>query len=138
MIIVDLNNLSNKNVKLIHSISKDLINDYNKLVKLIYNKSDQSIDWTLNSLLCRDNYLSNVFKEIRQIFFIIKLIDSEEIDDIAELDKKITQIKLSKEAQEKCKSELKKLKTMSPMSAEATVIRNYLDWVLSIPWNNPT
>ena len=40
-------------------------------------------------------------------------------------------------AKEKCKSELKKLKSMSPMSAEATVIRNYLDWLLSIPWNNP-
>ena len=47
--------------------------------------------------------------------------------------KKIENISLTKEAKEKCKSELKKLKNMSPMSAEATVIRNYLDWVLSIP-----
>ena len=42
---------------------------------------------------------------------------------------------MSKEAEEKCFSELKKLKTMSPMSAESTVVRNYLDWMVSIPWH---
>ena len=47
-------------------------------------------------------------------------------------------IKLTAEARDKCKSELKKLKNMSPMSAEATVIRNYLDWILNIPWSNPS
>ena len=51
-----------------------------------------------------------------------------------ELEKKLNEIKLTSEAFDKCKAEIKKLKNMSPMSAEATVIRNYLDWVLSLPW----
>jgi ATP-dependent Lon protease len=50
------------------------------------------------------------------------------------LKKKIKNTKLSKEALEKTKNELKKLKQMSPMSAESTVVRNYLDWILDIPW----
>jgi len=56
-------------------------------------------------------------------------------DDIGELETKIRATKLSKEANEKAEGELKKLRNMSPMSAEATVVRNYLDWLLSIPWN---
>jgi ATP-dependent Lon protease len=67
-----------------------------------------------------------------------ELGDNEETDDLSEIEKKLTQVKLSDEALDKCKSELKKLKNMGPMSAEATVIRNYLDWVLSIPWSNPS
>ncbi|MED5254264.1 MAG: endopeptidase La [Pseudomonadota bacterium] len=55
-------------------------------------------------------------------------------EDIAELTEKINKTKLSKEANEKAHNELKKLKQMSPMSAEATVVRNYLDWLLDIPW----
>ena len=55
-------------------------------------------------------------------------------DEIMELEQKIAKAKLSKEAREKCTAELKKLKSMSPMSAEATVVRNFLDWMLSIPW----
>ena len=55
-------------------------------------------------------------------------------DEITELTNKIATLKLSKEARAKAQGELKKLKTMAPMSAEATVVRNYLDWVLSIPW----
>jgi len=55
-------------------------------------------------------------------------------DENAELEAKIKKTKLSKEARDKAMTELKKLKTMSPMSAEATVVRNYLDWMLSIPW----
>ena len=60
--------------------------------------------------------------------------DNEGVDDIAEIEEKISNTKLSKEALEKTKNELKKLKQMSPMSAEATVVRNYLDWILDIPW----
>jgi ATP-dependent Lon protease len=59
-------------------------------------------------------------------------------DEVAELEDKIKATKLSKEAKEKAIAEVKKLRNMSPMSAEATVVRNYLDWVLSIPWQNPT
>jgi ATP-dependent Lon protease len=59
-------------------------------------------------------------------------------DDLAEIENKITRTKLSKEAREKARHELKKLRQMSPMSAEATVVRSYLDWLLSIPWNKTT
>jgi ATP-dependent Lon protease len=55
-------------------------------------------------------------------------------DETAELEAKIKATKLSKEAREKALAELKKLRSMSPMSAEATVVRNYLDWILGIPW----
>ncbi len=60
--------------------------------------------------------------------------DGEEINEIAELQAKIDTLKLSKEARAKAKAELKKLKTMQPMSAEATVVRNYLDVLLGLPW----
>lgn len=74
----------------------------------------------------------------------IKAIQKElgEIDDghdeLSELEQKIKKTKLSKEARTKCEGEFKKLRSMSPMSAEATVVRNYLDWMLSLPWKAPT
>ena len=81
----------------------------------------------------KEYYLNEQMKAIQK-----ELGDIEDIDDITEVESKLKEVKLSPEALDKCKSELKKLKNMSPMSAEATVIRNYLDWVLSIPWNNPS
>lgn len=57
-------------------------------------------------------------------------------DELTELEEKIAKTKLSKEARAKAESELKKLRQMSPMSAESTVVRNYLDWLVSIPWSN--
>ena len=81
----------------------------------------------------KEYYLNEQMKAIQK-----ELGDHDDIDDIAEIETKIKKINLSKEAKEKCKNELKKLKNMSPMSAEATVIRNYLDWVISIPWFNPS
>jgi ATP-dependent Lon protease len=64
-----------------------------------------------------------------------ELGDSEDgSNEVAELEAKIAETKLSKEAREKAEGELKKLKNMSPMSAEATVVRNYLDWILALPW----
>ncbi|HWL20912.1 MAG TPA: endopeptidase La, partial [Bradyrhizobium sp.] len=63
-----------------------------------------------------------------------ELGDEEGRDELAELEDKIKKTKLSKEARDKATHELKKLRQMSPMSAEATVVRNYLDWLLSIPW----
>ena len=59
-------------------------------------------------------------------------------NEIQEIEEKIKQKKLSAEAREKVDKELKKLKMMSPMSAEATVVRNYIDWILSLPWNEFT
>jgi ATP-dependent Lon protease len=59
-------------------------------------------------------------------------------DELTEIEDKITRTKLSKEAREKARHELKKLRQMSPMSAEAAVVRDYLDWLLSIPWNKQT
>ena len=81
----------------------------------------------------KEYYLNEQMKAIQK-----ELGETDDSDEIAEIENKIEEIKLSKEARDKCKTELKKLKNMSPMSAEATVIRNYLDWVLSIPWNNST
>ncbi|MGR3624324.1 endopeptidase La [Pseudophaeobacter sp.] len=78
----------------------------------------------------REYYLNEQMKAIQK-----ELGDGEEgAGEIAELEEKIAAIKLSKEAREKADAELKKLKNMSPMSAEATVVRNYLDWMLAIPW----
>jgi ATP-dependent Lon protease len=77
----------------------------------------------------REYYLNEQMKAIQK-----ELGDSDERDDIAEFEEKIENTKLSKEAKDKATAELKKLKQMSPMSAEATVVRNYLDWLLSIPW----
>ncbi len=56
-------------------------------------------------------------------------------DEISEIEDKLKKINLSDEAKDKVKSEIKKLKSMGPMSAEATVVRNYLDWIISLPWN---
>ncbi|WP_066701532.1 endopeptidase La [Celeribacter ethanolicus] len=78
----------------------------------------------------REYYLNEQMKAIQK-----ELGDGEDgAGEIAELEEKIAATKLSKEAREKAEGELKKLKNMSPMSAEATVVRNYLDWMLSIPW----
>ena len=77
----------------------------------------------------REYYLNEQMKAIQK-----ELGDNEERDDIAEFEEKIENTKLSKEARDKAQAELKKLRQMSPMSAEATVVRNYLDWLLSIPW----
>ncbi|WP_170580276.1 endopeptidase La [Ruegeria arenilitoris] len=78
----------------------------------------------------REYYLNEQMKAIQK-----ELGDGEDgANEIAELEAKIAETKLSKEAREKAEGELKKLKNMSPMSAEATVVRNYLDWILSLPW----
>src|ERR1700751_2410870 len=81
----------------------------------------------------REYYLNEQMKAIQK-----ELGDEEGRDELAEIEDKIKKTKLSKEAREKAQNELKKLRQMSPMSAEATVVRNYLDWLLSIPWGKKT
>ncbi|MCC6008293.1 MAG: endopeptidase La [Rhodobacteraceae bacterium] len=77
----------------------------------------------------REYYLNEQMKAIQR-----ELGDGDDQSEINELERRIETTKLSKEAQEKAEGELKKLRSMSPMSAEATVVRNYLDWILSLPW----
>jgi len=78
----------------------------------------------------REYYLNEQMKAIQK-----ELGDGEDgQNEVAELEQRIAATKLSKEARTKAEAEVKKLKNMSPMSAEATVVRNYLDWMLAIPW----
>ncbi len=81
----------------------------------------------------REYYLNEQMKAIQK-----ELGDEDGKDEMSELEERIKKTKLSKEARDKANAELKKLRQMSPMSAEATVVRNYLDWLLSIPWQKRT
>src|SRR5213595_961650 len=79
----------------------------------------------------REYYLNEQLKAIQK-----ELGEGEDgRDEMAELEDKINKTKFTKEARDKAMAELKKLRSMSPMSAEATVVRNYLDWMLSLPWH---
>ena len=79
----------------------------------------------------REYYLNEQMKAIQK-----ELGEGEDgLDELGELNKKIEETKMPKEAKERAEAELKKLRQMSPMSAEATVVRNYLDWILSVPWS---
>ncbi|WP_147164285.1 endopeptidase La [Pararhodospirillum oryzae] len=82
----------------------------------------------------REYYLNEQLKAIQK-----ELGETEDgRDELSELEERIAQTRLSKEAREKAQGELKKLRNMSPMSAEATVVRNYLDWMLGLPWAKRT
>jgi len=80
----------------------------------------------------REYYLNEQLKAIQKELGEIE----EGKDESSNLTKSIMKAKMSKDAQSKCLSELRKLKAMSPMSAEATVVRNYLDWMIDLPWSN--
>ncbi len=82
----------------------------------------------------REYYLNEQMKAIQK-----ELGEGEDgKDDIGELEDKLKKLRLTKEGKEKVFAELKKLRSMSAMSAEASVIRNYLDWIISTPWKKPT
>ena len=78
----------------------------------------------------REYYLNEQMKAIQRELGE----QDDQRDELMDLEKRIKKTKLSKEARTKAEGELKKLRNMSPMSAESTVVRNYLDWLLSIPW----
>ncbi len=80
----------------------------------------------------REYYLNEQLKAIQKE--LGGADDDDTGDELSELEEQIAATKFSKEAREKAQSELKKLRSMNPMSAEATVVRNYLDWLLAIPW----
>ena len=81
----------------------------------------------------REYYLNEQLKAIQKE---LGEIDEGKDELSSSLSKSISDAKMPKLAKEKCLSELKKLKSMSPMSAEATVVRNYLDWMTELPWSN--
>ena len=81
----------------------------------------------------KDYYLHEQLKAIHK-----ELGEDDSKEELNELSKSIAKLKLSNEAKDKMSSELKKLKMMNPMSSEATVTRNYIDWVISLPWNTET
>jgi len=81
----------------------------------------------------REYYLNEQVKAIQK-----ELGEQDENADIEELEKKIREHSMSKEAEEKCLSELRKLKMMSPMSAEASVVRTYIETILNLPWKKKT
>ena len=97
--------------------------------KRIRNRVKRQMDKTQ-----RECYLNEQLKAIQKELGEI----DEGRDEVTEIEDKVKDTKLSKEAREKALSEIKKLRSMSPMSAEATVVRNYLDWMLSLPWGKRT
>ncbi len=81
----------------------------------------------------REYYLNEQMKAIQK-----ELNNDEDIDDIKEFENKLQELKAPNEVKDKAQAELKKLKQMSPMSAESSVVRNYLDWIFSLPWSQKT
>ncbi len=123
--LLDSENIDTRLTKILELLESEL--DVLKVEKKIRSRVKRQMEKTQ-----REYYLNEQLKAIQK-----ELGDSEDgTDDNEDYLKKINGLKLTKEAKKKAESELKKLKSMSPMSAESTVVRNYLDWLLGIPWNN--
>jgi ATP-dependent Lon protease len=120
---LEITDISKKIQNLLNFFSKEL--NFSALEKKIKNRVKRQMEKTQ-----REYYLNEQMKAIQK-----ELGDGEDgSNEYTEIEKKINEVKLSKEAKEKALNEFKKLKSMSPMSAEASVIRNYLEWLLDIPW----
>ena len=125
--LIEDTNVLSRFEKLIKFLETEI--DVIRVEKKIRNRVKKQMDKTQ-----KDYYLNEQIKAIQK-----ELGDREFVpDDANEFEEKAKKVKLSKEAKEKFQAELKKLKAMSPISPEATVVRNYLDWMLSIPWNVKT
>ncbi len=125
--ILEAIDLTNRFEKIMNFIQAEL--DVMQVEKKIRGRVKNQMEKTQ-----REYYLNEQMKAIQK-----ELGEGDDgKDDIQEYEEKIESTKLSKEAKEKCYSEIKKLKSMSPMSAESSVIRNYLDWILTIPWGKKT
>jgi len=120
---LELTDINKKIQNLLNFFSKEL--NFSALEKKIKNRVKRQMEKTQ-----REYYLNEQMKAIQK-----ELGDGEDgSNEYTEIEKKINEVKLSKEAKDKALNEFKKLKSMSPMSAEASVIRNYLEWLLDIPW----
>ncbi|MBQ8870190.1 MAG: endopeptidase La [Alphaproteobacteria bacterium] len=120
--LLEAENLSSRFEKLLEFMNSELamIEVENKIKNRVKQQMEKSQ---------KEYYLNEQMKAIQK-----ELNDGDEEDEISALKKRINNTKLSKEAKDKALAELRKLKTMGAMSSEATVVRNYLDWLLDIPW----
>ncbi len=120
---LEITDVNKKIQNLLNFFAKEL--NFSALEKKIKNRVKRQMEKTQ-----REYYLNEQMKAIQR-----ELGDGEDgSNEYIEIEKKINEVKLSKEAKDKALNEFKKLKAMSPMSAEASVIRNYLEWLLDIPW----
>ncbi len=117
-------------------------NNVAKRLELIYSFMESEIEVLNAEQQIRSRVKKQMEKTQKEYYLneqlkaIHKELGEEEGNELDEITEKIETIKFTKEAHEKVKHELKKLRTMAPMSAEAGVIRNYIDWLMTIPWNS--
>jgi ATP-dependent Lon protease len=124
-IVLEENNLTKKLYKVLEMLKTEM-----EIVQseARINKSIQDKIAKANKDLYLNEQLKNIKKELGQ----------DEETEVKELANKIAKLKLPKEVEAKCKSELSKLEKMNPFSSESGVVRNYLDWIVSLPWNEKT
>lgn len=122
-LLLETSNINARFEKIIYFIESE--NNITQVERKIRNRIKRQMEKTQ-----KEYYLNEQLKAIHK-----ELGDTDDVkNEVAELEEKIQKIKLSKEARQKANAEIKKLKLMSSTSAEATVIRNYLDWLLDLPW----